>query len=404
MQKSFSDRFDSWIFDSFHVSPGGLALFRIFTALMILFFLMPAESLFVTLGGLPDDFYNPPPGPIMLFSSFPPASFLLGVHALLTGSLIALLLGFYTRWSSLLTGILMLVLKGFIFSIGKINHDLLISVVPVIFAFSSWGRVYSLDSWLSRNGETAGTGGDSPENDGAGTELQADVAQAEPEKKTEQEKEEKTESWPFSLLALFIGFMFFTAGFPKILGGWLNLSTQATRGHFFNQYLPKERTDLMAEAALGWDSMFFWEFLDIATIVFEVGFLLAIFHPRTTRLFICIAVVFHFSTMMIMNIAFLFNFIAYAAFLNWDWVNKKLETLLPHSGWYPFRGWIWGAGLGILFSAILAVSSQGVFIDQSDMISYEVIMLASAFVLAIYGLLSAVFRIGLFGKNPAESG
>ena len=291
-------RLDAWLFHSYRISTEGLALYRIFVGLMILYFLMPPFSIYSYIGQLPSDFYTPPPGPMMLFSGFPSAITLQLLHLLLIRSAGALLVGYRTRLSSLLTGLLMLTLKGFIYSVGKINHDLMISLVPLLFAFSNWGGAWSIDS------------------------LQASKRNGRQGRITEREQ-----GWPLVILSLCIGFMFFTAAFPKVLGGWLDPTTQASRGHFLNQYFPKERTDLLAGFFLGVESPLFWEFLDIATIVFEAGFLLAILHPATTRLFVCMAVLFHFSTMMVMNIAFLFNFVGYAAFLNWDRIRDGVERV-----------------------------------------------------------------------------
>lgn len=162
-------------------------------------------------------------------------------------------------------------------------------------AFGGWGAAYSVDAYREK----------------------------------EKVYAKDVESWPLTLLALFIGFMMFTAGFAKLLGGWLNPDTQATMGHLFNQYFGKGRQDLLAGYILNIESTVFWEVLDYVTIIFEMGFLAAIFHPRTTKLFVSFAVMFHFSIMMMMNIPFLHNFPAYAAFLNWTTINKKFKKWLP---------------------------------------------------------------------------
>lgn len=279
-------KFEHWIFNSFQPAAEGLALYRIFTALFILFFALPSFNTYVFLGNLPSDFFAPPPGPMMLFDGFPPEEVLLTVHILLITSLITLCLGWRTKISSFGVGIFMLTLNGFIYSLGKIDHFILVPVVPLIMAFSGWGATYSVDKLRSKSAM------------------------------------ETPQGWPLVLLALLIGFMMFTAGFPKILGGWLHLDTQATQGHYFKQFFVRGRQDLLAPYGqhIG---RFWWEVLDYVTIAFEVGFLVAIINPRSTRIFICIAVLFHFCTMLILNISFLPNFLAYAAFINWAWVDAK---------------------------------------------------------------------------------
>ncbi len=356
MDQSIKGRWESWIFDYWHPTREALALYRIFTGLFILFFLMPPADLYSHLAALPDDLFTPPPGPMMLFDRFPEAWLLHGVHWLLVLSLVAMTLGVYTRLSSLLSGLFILFLKGFIYSIGKINHDLLLAVIPLLFAFSNWGAAWSVDSVI-RN------------------------------------KKEETAGWPLPLLALLIGFMMFTAGFPKILGGWLAFDTQAARGHFLNQYFLKERRDLLAESATGWESSVLWESLDYLTIFFEVGFILAIWRLSSARLFVCFAILFHFSTMMIMNIAFLFNFVAYAAFLNWDYVLQQIRRMEERlAGREPVRPFIlktpilWGLGLVSVFSLVKFITAFDSLVELSDLQSWELLLVSAAVPVALAGI------------------
>jgi len=282
------DRFSRWIFNSYHPSAEGLALYRIFTALMFLFFLMPDATYYSDLADFPDDFFTPPPGPMMLFSEFPPDWFFYAVHALLVITWLCVLMGYKTKICSLMAAVWMLVLMGFIFSIGKVNHQMLLVLVPAIMTFSNWGAAYSVDSRIT------------------------DIKM-------------KAQGWPLVLLALFIGFMFFTAGFPKILGGWLNPDSLATRGHLLNQYYVRGRTELLSGYMVELNLPLFWSFLDWVTVLFEVGFLIAVLRAGWTRLFVCLAILFHFSTMFTLNIAFLVNFPAYAAFLPWEKIHNYLK-------------------------------------------------------------------------------
>ncbi len=283
-------KFEQWIFDSYHQNLEGLALFRIFAALFILFYGLPDSELYSFLGGLPDQFFAPPPGPMMLFNDYPSEGVFFLLHYLLIISLLLLAVGFATKYVSISVGLLLLILKGFIYSLGKINHEMLLIAVPLIMAFSGWGKAYSIDSMRRAS------------------------------------KKSIPQNWTLTLLALIIGFMFFTAGFPKVLGGWLDLQTQATQGHFYRQYFIHGRQELLTPLMFSLPG-YVWEVFDYLTVLFEVGFLFAILHPRTTRIFICFAVLFHFSTMMVLNIPFLINFVAYAAFLNWNWINNQFKII-----------------------------------------------------------------------------
>lgn len=350
MPTRLSQRFDRWIFGSFAVTPEGLGLYRIFFAAFALLFLTPGHSALVDFAAptvLPDAFFHPPPGPMMLFAGFPPAFVLHGVELLLTVSLVALLLGYRTRLASVLTGALLLVGYGFAFSVGKINHVLLFALLPLVMAASNWGAAYSMD------------------------------AQRAPRSRT-------VHAWPLTMMALLVGFAMFTAGFSKLLGGWLDPSTQATQSHFVKHFFVRGRQDLLAPVFAAIDHPLFWETLDVATVAFEVGFLLAAFSPAATRLFAAFAVVFHFSTMVMLNISFIFHLPVYAAFADAPRIARALPVDLGaafarldrHRGRTLLAG---GAAAGLLyaFGSPLLVLNRLVPL-ASDLTGIEVFALGTA--------------------------
>ena len=341
-----NDRFSKWIFDSYHPTAKGLALYRIFTALMFLIFLMPDATYYSDMADFPDEFFSPPPGPMMFFSEFPSAWFFYTIHVLLALSWVGVLLGYKTRFCSLAAAGFMLLLMGFIFSIGKVNHQMLLVLVPGFMAFSNWGATYSIDS------------------------SNSDI-------------KVKAEGWPIVLLALFIGFMFFTAGFPKILGGWLDPDSMATRGHLLNQYFVRGRTELLSGFAVELDLPWVWSFLDWATVVFEVGFLVAVLRSEWTRLFVCFAVLFHFSTMLTLNIAFLVNFPAYAAFLPWDKIHRCLKPRLSSFRITASLPLTFGSALFMLFAVIKMIDKSAVFLPDNEPSFNEVTIIGTALIIVI---------------------
>lgn len=287
-----AERLDHWIFDSFKVTPAGLGLYRIAYALFVLLIIAPGHSMqdsFYFLSDLPDALFLPPPGPMRLPPGFPPPYFTQGLHLLISLSLAALLFGYRTRWASMLTGSLFLIGYGFSYSLGKINHNVLFVLLPFVMAVTNWGAAYSLDA------------------------LNGRVRRA-------------VNSWPITLLALLVGFAMFTAGLPKILGGWLDPSTHATQGHFVKQFFVRGRQDLLAPLFIRMESGLFWELLDYATVLLEIGFLAAVFHPSSTRWFAGLAVLFHTGTLVMLNIAFTFHLIIYAAFIRWDLVARHMPS------------------------------------------------------------------------------
>ncbi|NBC64406.1 MAG: HTTM domain-containing protein [Bacteroidetes bacterium] len=333
-----------------------MALYRIFAALFLLFFLLPGSEIYRFLGALPADFFNPPPGPMGLFQDFPPELVFYAMHYLLIVSLLSLLVGFKTRVSSIVAGILLLSLKGFFYSVGKINHDLLIAVVPLVMAFSGWGKSLSVDSLMKSKNHT----------------------------------DDEVQHWPLVLLALMIGFMMFTAGFPKILGGWLDVGTQATYGHYFKQFFLNGRQDLLASHALTIENKIAWELLDYGTVVFETGFLLAIMHPKSTRVFVCFAVIFHFSTMVLLNIAFLPNFLAYAAFLNWTFIHQKTEEIFSSKRSAPVV--LIFLFFGVILAIVFIANRFGIPDLNSDLSTSEFYLLLTALPIALNYLGSQIYQ------------
>jgi len=229
-----------------------------------------------------------------------------------------------------------------------VNHEILIGMVPLLMAFSNWGAAYSVDEF----------GG--------------------------QVSNRKIETWPITLLSLFLAFMMFTAGFPKILGGWLDPSTQATQGHLMNQFFENGRQALLASFAVKTDSTFLWEILDWGTVIFEIGFLFVLWKPQLFKVFIGFAVLFHFSTMMILNIAFLPNIAVYAVFVNWTAIYKSLDRFFSRGGNAQKYIYAVATGISILFFwGLKWLSSQNIVLRNSDLTLHEVILVSLALVVVI---------------------
>lgn len=337
--------FNRWIFNFYSVTPEGLGLFRIMFSVFLLFFLIPGNGTdhFEFLSTIPNDFFNPPPGPLRLLAGYPQLIIYRLLRLMVILSATAMMLGFFTKKASIFTGIFVLLLQGAIYSVGKVNHEILIALVPFFMAYSNWGAVYSADEF--------------------GGQIQS----------------RKIETWPVTLLAVFLSFMMFTAGFPKIVGGWLDLSTQATQGHLMNQYFENGRQALLSTYALKLDSTYIWEFLDWATIFFEIGFLFALWKPQLFKIFIGVAVLFHFSTMMILNIAFLPNFAVYALFINWTAIHNLLYRFFSRGG--NAKKYIYTISIGtaiFLFGGVKWISSQNTLLKNSDLTFHEVVLLSFA--------------------------
>jgi hypothetical protein len=225
---------------------------------------------------------------MQLVSGFPPFPFFEVLLVLLNLSLVAVLVGYRTRWATVFTGVLLLVGYGFNYSLSNLHHNILLLVLPLVMAFSNWGTALSFDA---RRGRIP----------------------------------DQVRSWPLVLVALLLGYGMFSAGLPKIIGGWLDPSSHAVLGRFIREYYVIERHDLLAPLFIDITNEVFWESLDVATVCYEIGFLFAILHPFTTRLFSVFSIGFHTLVTLILNIPFLPNLIVYAAFVPWH----RLANVLP---------------------------------------------------------------------------
>lgn len=285
-------RFDSWIFKSFPMYEEALGLYRIAYSLYLLVWGIPN---FEWIAGSPNSFFNPPPYSIAaLFSSFPPYWFLQGLSIATVIFSIALLFGWKTRWVSILLGLSIILGKSFAFSFGMIGQDIIVWFVPILLAFANWGAAFSIDNKLQ-------------------------------DKNTVQ-------NWPVTMMALLLGFGMFTAGLPKLLGGWLDISTQATRGHFYTQYLVVGDLKILAPFMRQLTNDLVWEAMDWVAVFFELSFLVAVLKPKWFRTILCLAILFHTSTFLVFNISFHFQYSVYLLFINWafipSWFYSKLSIVI----------------------------------------------------------------------------
>ena len=281
-----------------------LCLFRIIFCLFILFF---KWSNFSWLGTIPNAFYNPPILSLSsLFSSFPHQLFFYGIDLLIAIFTITLLIGLATRFSTFSLLLLLIIANSFQYSLGKIDHGAVLYLcVLLVMCFKDWGRYISVDYFFFNKTRDL------------------------PEPSLPQEN-----LW---LLAILIAFSFFSAGFGKALI-WVDfdLSTSGFLSWLYTGYFSFGRTHLLAPLIVGLDLPLLWELVDTSAVIFELGFLIAMFWRKAWYVWLTIACVFHLSNILLLNIPFNANAIAYLAFIPWSqlgWFRPSLISL--------FRRWIW---------------------------------------------------------------
>ncbi len=139
-------------------------------------------------------FYSPPFSIAAFFAHPPSVGMVEALRYLLAIALVWLLIGYKTFLTSLAVALLIVLIETASFSSGKINHSILIAIVPLCLAFSAWGSRYSLDAWRGKPGH-------------------------------------REVAIPLGMLGLIIALAMFTAGFAKANGHWLSWEFSAVR-HF----------------------------------------------------------------------------------------------------------------------------------------------------------------------------
>lgn len=294
-------RIDRLLFKRFALSVESQAIFRILFALVLLTALDWDVS--DSLSNIPHEFLLPPLGPAQLVP-IPSATVLRGLNYFREALCLFLLIGFHTKLVSLLLTGLFILTKSWAYSLGKIDHDILYTLVPACLAFSRWGHAFSIDALrLSEN----------------------------------QSGKKDQDAWPFALLAILVAFGMFTSGIQKASGGWLNTSNSATVGWVV--YIGKawERSSLaypylphllsLPPVAL--------ESLDWVTVWFELLFPLGLLHRGSFQIFCMLAVLFHFGTYLLFGIYFSHQVIVYGAFFAWNRIASSSALFAQRLGFPP---------------------------------------------------------------------
>lgn len=289
------------IFRSFRTDAKDLSVFRIIFCLYILCFKgLPS---FAWLGSELDYYFNPPPLSIAnLFSGFLPRWFFFVLTAVNVSSFFCIFCGLQTKWSSVVFTCSYILGSNFVFSFGKIDHGILQYYLPLFMSVLGWGEFYSMDSWLKK-----------------GTTINEPTTQQD------------YRTFVLALFALLIGFGFFSAGALKVYGGWWKWNIEAAKYWLYNGYYAGGRTKYLAHYVMGFDNHLFWKMQDYGVLLFELGFLASAIHMRTFRFFLASALLFHCLVLLIFNINFSGNLIAYLAFADWKKIRLLLKKIIPRN-------------------------------------------------------------------------
>lgn len=318
-------RFDHWLFESFSLSPEAWGLFRIaYAAYMLVWVGLPELGY---LADLPDAFFHPPRFSIgALFPGFPGAGFLLVTGLLTAAAFLCILFGFHTRIASVSAVILYVCSKNLIYGTGQINHDFMVWLVPLAGAFANWGARYSIDARGRPPSPATGN-----------------------------------EGWPVTFLVVIFCFALALSGYNKLLGGWADPELPAVQQWHARMFVVIQRDALLSPVFQELNGHLFWKCLDYLTLGFEMGIIAGVLYPRIFRSFLFMAVCFHATILLMINIDFSFNFAFYALFLDWDRVHRWLEN---HSrltkGWRRGLRWPFILPASLAFLVFFGITESSV--------------------------------------------
>jgi len=284
-------KLDHLFFEEYKLSAKTLGIFRIFYGIFTIFILGILDLR--VLSTLPNYIYDPPLLSIASFTSGYPGYYFFLILSLLIFFLhFFVLFGYKTRVSSILLTVLSLIGYSFYFSIGKINHGQMVLVwIPLLLGLAGWGRAYSVDSYRYSSKATYDVKG-----------------------------------WPVFLLVSILVFGMFSAGLPKLMGGWLDPHTHAVRGHFLMRYYVLNRQGFLAPYFEKLKSSFIWEGMDYTAVIFELSFLIMLFRKKYLQFYVILGLIFHILNLLILNISFIPNIVIYMLLFPYDQITKNLDV------------------------------------------------------------------------------
>lgn len=261
---------------------------RIYTLFLLVIFLPNT----LWLGTLPDALFDPPQISIpALLSGFPNATIILSLHLLIILGIVLTAINKYRVLAGISTVALTLFLFSFVYSLGKIDHNIMLFMVLFCFSLGDWGDFqngkYGI---LPIPGET--------------------------------------------LLAIFLAFGMFTAGILKARH-WIDFDLDASGflSWFYNGYFNINRTELLADSVFSIPPLLIESF-DYLAVFFELcPFLVLISGKRMWwKAWILIACSFHLANLLFLNIPFLIHTIVYLPFI----LHPKMTTIfarISNSHW-----------------------------------------------------------------------
>ncbi len=129
--------------------------------------------------------------------------------------------------------------------------------------------------------------------------------------------------WPLVVLQLFVAEIYLFAGYSKLLlvgPGWISAENQRLWFLYFSQI----DQDIVFNGLAGFFAAHRWlcGLVGVGAIAMDLGFMLVLFWPRSRRVIVPLAVLFHLGILFTDNIFFI-NLPQLLIFVNWVWVVER---------------------------------------------------------------------------------
>lgn len=323
--KNIDRRYTQWLTSSEKNAAGRIGLFRILYSLysLWLYTYFRCEEMIL----LPTIAWHPPK---FLFWLDAPPPFVFGfLESMMAASLVLLMIGYKTRFITVVVFILSMSLSGIRLGFGLIAYKPIVVTafyVPLFMMFSLWGSTYSIDSILRKR---KGLYTPSP----------------------------KDSSWHYFWvcrgLMVILAMLFFSSGLSKIIKkDWIinphfagNLMVQKTLESYLNNGFPINPLSIYIANH---------DFLSIpmqyGALAFETLSIFIIFSSIIRRIFFYVVPIFHSFNTFLMGIPFTTAIGIYIAFPDWQVLYKKF---------YPKRlsfSWLNNLSSSILITGSIIIS------------------------------------------------
>ncbi|MBU2912396.1 MULTISPECIES: hypothetical protein [Reichenbachiella] len=264
----------------------GLGVFRILFGLYSLLF---SEHYWGWLKSIPSALYrNTRWNFFNIFSDFPADWFIDIMDITMLICMVCITIGYRTRLTSMVAFFIMLIMDGFAYNLGKIDHEIMMTLIFPILAF---------------------------------TNSRAKIA-IRPETHTTK----KTHDRAIALYAIVIVFGLFTSGVPKIPWMDFNTSTNGILRWYYEGYYVSDRVHLLAPY-FKYVPIFLVEITDHFIPLFEMAGLYFLLKSRKTWYTWLFALcVFHLGNTLVLNIPFIPQVFAYGVFILPKFYNLYLKN------------------------------------------------------------------------------